>query len=291
MKPKEVKEVLGIQENNSIMVKRLTVLLSFVGLMFSCVSAGKVQKNQPLVGHLDTTLVNLKSDSNKLDSLAFVKEVYSKVLKNKINFSTFSAKVKVAYKTNDEENDANMYVRIIKDSIIWLSVRGPLGIEVARVLVTTDSVKVINYLEKSIQFEGIGYLEQLSGLPFDFTALQDAIIGNPVFIDSNITSFNTNENKQLSLIMLGSLFIHEALLDSGDYKILESKLANGDLLKQRNCTIAYNGYENEKGVFFSTQRDINITGSNEMDVNMEFKSYSFNQEVSFPFSIPKNYKR
>ncbi len=273
------------------MVKWLSILFSLSVLLFACTTAGKVQNNQPLVSKVDTTPVMVINDSSLNDSLALIKDVYRKVMMNKINFTTFNAKVKVEYKIKDEGDEVNVNVRITKDSMMWLSMRGLFGIEGARILVTPDSVKVINYLDKSVKIEGIGYLEQLSGLPFDFITLQDLIIGNPVFIDSNLASFSVNENNQLSVKMLGRLFSHLALLDSGDYKILESKLENDEAENRRNCTITYSGYENGTGIYFSTKREINLEGTNAMDVNMEYKSYSFNEEVSFPFSIPKNYKR
>ena len=283
--------VLDIRENNKSMVKWLSILFSFSGFLFACTTAGKVQKNQPFISKVDTTSVMLMKDSSLNDSLALIKDVYRKVMMNKINFTTFNAKVKVEYQTKDGGDEANVNVRIAKDSMMWLSMRGLFGIEGARILVTPDSVKLINYLDKSVKIEGIGYLEQLSGLPLDFITLQDLIIGNPVFIDSNIATFSVNESNRLSVKMLGRLFTHLALLDSGDYKILESKLENNEAENRRNCTITYSGYENGTGVYFSTKREINLYGMNEMDVNMEYKSHSFNQEVSFPFSIPKNYKK
>jgi hypothetical protein len=46
--------------------------------------------------------------------------------------------------------DVNATMRMYKDSAIWLSANAVLGIEAMRVLITKDSVKLLNKLDKTI---------------------------------------------------------------------------------------------------------------------------------------------
>jgi hypothetical protein len=273
----------------------LIAIVLLVTIIFSCKPAGKIQKTQATVSKVDTSAVvveaNKTGDSTVpvKDSLALIKEVYNKVLSNKINFNTFNAKVRVAYTDKDGGDEATAFIRVKRDSLIWLSLRGPLGIEGFRILVTPDSVKVMNPLKKYVQFRSIDFLRQVAGLPLDFAALQDIIIGNPVFIDSNINSYISDSNS-IRILMVGKIFKHLAVIDNNDYKIVESKLDDINNVN-RSGDITYSGYSSDSGVPFSTERKVLLTGEPRLDINLNFKQYAFNQPVTFPFNIAENYKR
>jgi len=88
----------------------------------------------------------------------------------------------------------NVFVRMYKDSLIWLSVNGALGIEGMRVLIDKDSVRMLNKLDKEYQVRSFNYLQEIASLPFDLASIQDLIIGNPVFLDTNFVSYTINGN-------------------------------------------------------------------------------------------------
>jgi hypothetical protein len=64
-----------------------------------------------------------------------------------------------------------------------------------------------------------------------------------------------------------------------------------DPLKTRSCDITYGQYEKKDTILFSTYRQIAVAETTRLDVEMSFNRYSFNDNLEFPFSIPKNYKR
>lgn len=270
-------------------MKIAIVFITFSLIMFACRPVKNVQKTAAVISKVDTTPVAAIKDSKTADSARFIKDIYNKVIKNKINFTTFTAKVRFAYNSTEENDEATAYIRLKKDSVLWLSLRGPLGIEGFRILITRDSVKVMNILRKTIQYKSIAFLQEVTGIPFDFAALQDVIVGNPVFIDSNINSY-TSDSSYLQIVMTGKIFKHLATLDNKDYKIVESKL-NDIHHTNRTCNIEYSGYDNNSGVPFSTERKISLTDESKLNINLTFKQYTFNQPVTFPFNISGNYKR
>ena len=93
------------------------------------------------------------------------------------------------------------------------------------------------------------------------------------------------------MLSLGDLFKNLLTLNADDKTLLHSKLDDADITRNRTADLTYGGYENKKGVLFSTQRRIVITEKNRLDIKLDFKQYDFNQEVSFPFNVPKNYDR
>ena len=275
-------------------MKIVFVFISLLIIVFACTPAKKIQRTSEAISNakIDTTPVAATSEAKAADSAQLVKDVFDKVLKNKINFTTFNAKVKAAYNSKEGNEDATAYVRIKKDSVIWLSLRGPLGIEGFRILITKDSVKVINLLKKNVQLRSISFLQEFAGIPFDFSALQDLIVGNPVFIDSNIQSYNLDNEKHLQVLVTGTFFKNLITADNGNYKIVNSKLDDINPAIRRTCNISYSDYENSSAVLFSTKRNISLEADqSKSDINLDFKQYSFNQPLTFPFTVRTNYKR
>jgi hypothetical protein len=64
-----------------------------------------------------------------------------------------------------------------------------------------------------------------------------------------------------------------------------------DELRNRTCYLTYDDYENKKGTNFSTKRTISVSEKGKLDIKLDFKQYGFNETLSFPFNIPKNYKQ
>jgi hypothetical protein len=176
-----------------------------------------------------------------------------------------------------------------KDSLIWLSLTGAFGIEGFRVLIDKDSVKLMNKLKKVVQYRSINYLKEISKVPLDFYHLQDLIVGNPIYVDSNIVSYKHTQN-ELLVLMVGSVFKNLLTLQSNDLRVLHSKLDDVDPTRNRTADITFDNYESVNDFIFSTSRKISIAEKSRLDIGLDFKQYAFDQPQSFPFNIPKNYK-
>src|SRR5688572_9711280 len=128
----------------------------------SCRSTRKIQT---AITKKDTVQVIPVADP-KADSMRYIHEVYDRIMKNRIDFNTFSAKVKVDFEGSDgKKSDFNAFIRLKKDSVMWISIIAAFGIEGFRVLITPDSVKVINKLDKVIQLRSVEYLREVSRIP------------------------------------------------------------------------------------------------------------------------------
>ncbi len=258
-------------------------------VMLSCRPAKKVERIETALSKSDTAKVVVIAPK-VVDSFSIVKNIISNLSKvQRIDFTTFSAKVKVDYEGQDESGQLTAYLRIQKDSVIWVSLRGALGIEGARLMVDKQHVKLMNMLNKTVQYRNVSYLQELTQVPLDFKGLQDIIIGNPIFIDSNIVSYKSNGN-QLLVLMIGKLFKNLITLDNTDFRVLHIKLDDVDPSRNRTCDLTFGDYEKVGGFYFSTARKISVAEQSKLDVDLQFKQYNFNEPQTFPFSIPKNYK-
>ena len=274
-------------------MKHVTRLLLFivVAAAVGCKSAKKIQ----------TAITKTKADTTQMimvdnahaDSVVVIHDLLNKLNSNRItNFKTFSAKIKVDYRDKEgEQPELTVFVHMMKDSLIWISVNATIfSYEALRVLVTPDSVKVLNRRDKIVQLRSVSYLQDLTDLPFDFHTLQDLLLGNPIYLDSNVVSYKKTD-QAITLMNVGPLFKHLLSITNGDYLLQHSKLDDADPLRNRTADLTYTGYENVNGVKFATERRVSVSEKGKLDIDMNFKQYSFNETLSYAFNIPKNFKR
>ncbi len=255
----------------------------------ACRPTKKVQKIDDAISKKDTTETVVVNQAPSIDSTAIISGILQKVSAKRIDFQTFSGKAKVEYKSAEQDDQATVQIRLQKDSLLWISVTGAFGIEGIRMLITKDSVKLMNKLNKTIQYRSIEYLQELTDIPFDFKTLQDMIVGNPIFIDGKIVSYKNNGD-QLLVLMVGDIYKHLLTLDNTDQKVIHSKLDDVDVSRNRTCDITYSDFVIDYGFPFSKDRHITVSEKSKLDVKLEFKQYSFNQPLTFPFVIDKKYK-
>jgi len=268
---------------------RFFAALILIGLLASCRSTKKIQTAITKRDTVATTAAPPRVTKN--DTLQIVRSILQRVDSNRIQFQTFSAKVNVDYSGSDgKKYDVNANIRMYKDSAIWVSVNALLGIEAMRLFITKDSVKFQDRLNKTYTARSVDYLQEVTALPLNLYNLQDLIIGNPVFLDSNIVSYSVNNN-QIAMLSLGQLFKNLLTLNESDKVLLHSKLDDTDPTRNRTADLTYTDYESKKSVPFATKRRIVVAEKKRLDIKLDFKQYDFNGEVSFPFSIPKNYDR
>ena len=259
--------------------------LSILALV-SCKPTKKIQT--AINTRKDTAAVTVVDDA-KEDSIRFIKDTYHSIMANQINYKTFSAKMNVDYiDADDKKYNVNANLRMYKDSMVWVSVNAIFGIEGLRALITRDSVKILDKQNKLYTARSIEYLQEVSALPVNLSTLQDLIIGNAVFVDSNIISYSKFDNS-ISLLSIGKLFKNLVTLNENKL-LLRMKLDDLDELRNRTGDLTYSDYEDKRGVNFSKIRKITFAEKKKLDVRLEFKQYNFNEDLTFPFSIPKNYK-
>ncbi len=267
---------------------KFSALLILILALAACHPGKKIQT---AISHRDT--VAAVHDSSAIyhnDSMTFIRDNYQRILKQQVQYTTFSAKIDIDYfDDNGKRRGVNAHIRMYKDSILWISITGPLGIEGMRAYITQDSVKLIDKLNKKIILRSVTYLQDVTELPLDLSLVQDLLIGNPVFLDSNIVSYSTKPGN-ISLLSIGEDFKNLFTIDADSKLTISSKLDDKDPLKNRTCHLSYSNYQTNNGISFPTYRDINVSEKKKLEILMEFKQYAFNETLTFPFTVPKNYK-
>ncbi|MEQ1554795.1 MAG: DUF4292 domain-containing protein [Ferruginibacter sp.] len=237
-----------------------------------------------------TKNAQITTASDSVIQINFAKEILQK---NTINYNSFSAKIKLDIEDGEgKKPDLVANVKMIKDSVVWISITAPLllNTEVFRVFITKDSVTLIDKKERTIHYRSIEYLQELTNIPFDLKTIQDLIVGNPIFLNTEKMAIKTTE-KFLIIATLTNEFKNLVTISLADNLIQHSKLDDLNILQNRTADFSYDNYAINNGVPFSTIRQIFVTEKNKLDVRMNFKQYEFNKELSILYSVPKNYKK
>jgi hypothetical protein len=268
------------------------VLIITMVLLASMSSCRSVKTIQTAIAKKDT-IPAVPVTVPRFDSMALVKEVLDTLHKNHIDFQTFTAKMKVHYESSGDGKKydfvANMQMK--KDSAIWINIEGLLGIDLMRALITPDSVKLLNKVDNTVNLWSIEYLQGLLHLPMTFTHLQNVLIGNPVYLDSNFTSY-VKDDRSLSLVGIGGIFKYFLTVSKENYTLQHSKLDDVDAARARTAEISYGNYEFSKNGFrFATYRRITTSERSKLDIELDYKQFEFNKPVSLSFRIPRNYRR
>ncbi len=258
-------------------------------LATSCATFKKVQIIQDAVSKSDTTKRQFVAEIKKVDSLAIVKNILSKIAIAKLDYKTMNARIKVEYESAKNADSYIANVSMIKDSQIYITIRGAMGVIGIKAFIKKDSVVLLYPLNKtkSVERRPISYLQEVVKIPFTFNTLQDLILGNPIFMDStNILSYKSNNN-QFQVSLMGRLFKNLVILNNDNSKVLHLKLDDVDINQHRTCDITFNDHVNVGKYQFPLKRAISIVAQQKLDIQMEVKEFTFNEPVKYTFAIPK----
>ncbi len=270
-------------------MRTFILLFLSIGVLASCRSTRQIQT---AIQKKDTTTVKVTvPEQRENDTVAMVQNVLQQINANQVDYRTFNAKVNVDYQGGDgKKYNLNANVRMVKDSVIWVLANAVLGFEAMRVMVTKDSVKLLDKINKTYTARSVSYLQEITELPLDLHTLQNLIVGNPVFLDSTISFYSMGKG-EITLLSIGEWFKNLLTVNEANKSLLRSKLDDVETTRSRTADLTYSDYDNRQNVLFSTKRRITVAEKNRLDISLDFRQYDFNVDVSFPFAVPKNYQR
>lgn len=245
--------------------------------------------------------------------------LFKNVVDSALNFNTlYAKKIDLTLRDGEKENTLKAMLRIQRDSFIWVSVTAPLGIEVARVLFTPDSIKFISPREKEYFLSDYSYFSEKFDVDLTFDCFQK-ILSNHFFDFTSCTSL-VDRNKRYKLDKSGDDYV----LYSLEEKAIGRKLKRLYKKKRKNKEftlvlqkvhinpdnfrpnlISIEDLEEKIGVSVNYER-FNRFGerlfpsrlifklfskTDDIEVTMDFSRLEFDVDVSPSFKISSKYKR
>jgi hypothetical protein len=268
-----------------------SLYLILVLLSVACANVKKVQVIQ------DALTVKVLPDSAalaekaRLDSALMVQGIVRNIANTKIGFKTMNAKLKIDYETTKDKDSYIANLSIQKDSGMYITIRGAMGVIGLKAFINKDSVILIFPLSKKTERHPLSYLQEVIKIPLNYQTIEDLVVGNPIFMDSiDIISYKViNEKLQVSLV--GKLFKNLIVLSEDNTKLVQLKLDDVDAAKHRTCDINYSQHTLVKNTQFPIYRTISINAQTKLDIGMEIKEFNFDEPLKYTFTVPKTGRR
>ena len=252
-------------------MKKYIGLLSFC-LLVSC-SAKKA-------------VVAEKVANDKLSAEKIIENHY----KNKLNFNTLYIKSSVSYRDPDQSQNVTAEIKIKKDEIILVSIR-ILGITMAKALITPEKVQYYEKLNSSYFDGNYSALSKLLGTDLDFQKVQNLLLGQ-AFDNLKTGKYNLSlEDNRYKLESVSNTdSIKTFYLSGNNYLINKEEISQPAL--ERMLQVIYPDRKSAEEFYLPTGIAIEANQKSEKTtININYNSISFNEELSFPYSVPNSYER
>jgi len=102
---------------------------------------------------------------------------------SQLQYEWFNAKIATTVSNGDAKKSFKTIVKMRKDSVIWVSVAPLLGIEVARIIITPDSLKFIDKIHNEYFKGDLQYLKKERNIDVEFGVLQELLVANALMFD------------------------------------------------------------------------------------------------------------
>jgi hypothetical protein len=231
--------------------------------------------------------------------------LYTKLKEHELQFDWLSLKFDASYAEKRKSTDFKGQIRMKKDSIIWMTITPALGIEAMRLEITNDSVKYVNRLDKNYFVGDYKLVSQFMQIDVDFDILQAIILGNDFqFYDTNTFrasidnldyKLSTTDRRKVrkeaqSVSDNPVVLLQNIWLDAENFKI--KKIDLKEYMKDnRKLSGSYQDFLPLGSQLYPSTLKFDITADDVITIKINYNKVTINEPMTFPFSVPENYKR
>lgn len=229
-----------------------------------------------------------------------------KLLKeNQFDFNWLSAKFSANMVLDGNNESFNGVMRIRKDSVIWIII-SKMGFEGARVMITKDSVKFLDKVNKKYFTGTYDTVSKMLHTDLDFEIMQSMLVGNSVEFyeedeklwsgkdrDSAQYILSTIRKRKLKRVLKGNEVPKELVqsiwLENKLWKI--TRIFMTDHNTNRTFDAFYNDFQKTDYALFPFHVKFNIEAERSVRIEFDYSKVILNKPQEFPFTVPESYER
>jgi len=231
--------------------------------------------------------------------------LFAQLQKNEFKFNQLNIKFSASVSVNKNNNSFSGNLRIRKDSAIWISVSPALGIEAMRLLITTDSAKLLNRLNTTYFAGDFKYINSLLKTDLDFDMLQSFLVGNDFSTYENNVFKASVDGGQYLLSSVGrgklkkylkniadtsKFLIQDIWMDPDNYKITRVRIK--DLKENHKLDVEFSDFEKIDSMLYPKKINFNIiSDKTKIEISIDNSRITMNEPLEFPFNISSKYKK
>ena len=223
---------------------------------------------------------------------------------NRFEFDNLDTKFNVRLEGNNIGLKGQLKMK--NDSVIWISLSLKLGIEVARVMITEDSVKLINRTNKTYFVESVDKFQER--LPSEVTMqfLQDILVGNDILLSKNdkfkVTiddnNYKLESDKNTFWITPKTFKVKSCQLSAVSYQQsavapepVEGSTRHFDKLSDQTIKIKYDNFQEINGNLLPTKIILNANEDFDIKLEIDYSEVKVGERLEFPFNISKKFNK
>ncbi|MNX60507.1 hypothetical protein D3C86_914130 [compost metagenome] len=218
------------------------------------------------------------------------KKAIAKHYDNKLDFKTLNIRASAKYEDEKQSQNVTADIKIEKDKQILVSVRF-LGITMAKALITQTTVSYYEKI-KGTYYEGdFTSLSKWLGTELDYSKVQNLLVGEALddlrkgkYTQTIVENLFKLEDEKEAKIK------KTFYLDSEKYLLQKEEISQP--AENRMLAIKYSDNKTFDQGILPTKIEINaVQPKGKTDINLEYNNITFNEELSFPYSVPSGYKK
>lgn len=225
-------------------------------------------------------------------------EFFQLMEEQSFRFNTLTARLSVDLDIPGNQMSSRVDLKMVKDSAFQLSVQPILGIEVFRIELSVDSIKVVDRLNKRYMMEGYSNLQGQTPIEFNFYNLQ-ALFTNHLFIPGeqgvsckHYNRFKLEQEGPVAEIKtkdaMGLFYTFKA---DGEEKLLSTYVS--DSSDTYALQWLYSDFRLVDKQPFPMLMDIQVLkeGASKGGVKIHYSRIQLDEPLKLDFSIPAKYNR
>lgn len=216
----------------------------------------------------------------------------SRLVVDDVSFEYLSAKAKVDFDSEKNSLSGTANMRIQKDSAIWVSLSPGLGIEAARVLITRDSVAILDKINKVFMAYSFSELSKKLEFDLNYSLVESVVIGNLIYpyvrerVEKTSDMYTYNQQH--------GNFYFENFIGTKTMKLEEVSVR--DTVTNNAISVTYGDFQLvEEEVFPFLIKAVlaySEKGKQKTTIDLEYKQANIESKVlRFPFNVPQRYER
>lgn len=178
-------------------------------------------------------------------------------------FEWFDGKFDADINTDGKLNSIKGRVRIRKDSLIWIQIKPDVAIiEAFRILISPDSVKLVDYINKKYFMDEFNSIKDFIKYDVSFSLIQNIFSGNPTYI-FELNAFTSYKNK-----------LGDDIIASSDFNQYVSSRNSRQPANYLFQALWFNNRQHKRNIMYDP--------SNRVELDLQYQEFEMLDSVRFP---------
>lgn len=225
-------------------------------------------------------------DNSKVN-LEVKQEVFAAIDSNRMDFEFLQASANCDYSASVVPLDVSL--RMERNKTIWVSVTAVI-FEAARILITEDSVHIVNYPENWAMSRPLSFMSQYVGTTLTVGQIQDLLIGNSVITHDAATALEQVPDKTLLLTSRLKQFLFYETIHHELFRPTEIK--GDENPGTQEVKVKYDEFTEVNNRLMPQYVNLSaVTNTQNFSATLKYTDISTDPISDFPFRIPAGYER